>query len=471
MDQTIVNNLILNEPFARRVLPFLDKEYFTGTTRELFEMVAGHYVKYNAPPTREALRVLAEEPSHANEEQHKRLVAAIDDVKVDAETSVDFLVDKTEKFCQDRAVENALRRSILVLDGKEKQLDRGSIPKLLSDALAVSFNSHIGLDVLEDADAIWERYTALENKIAFDLEYLNDIFKGGVSRKSLIVFLAGVNVGKSMVMCHLAAAATMLGHKVLYITLEMDEAKITERIHANMLDVKIDDIVALGKEAFVHRLERVKSRTAGRLKVKEYPTSQAGAAHFRYLLQELKLKQKFEPDVVFVDYLNLCTSSRLKAGAGVNSYTLVKAIAEELRGLAVEFDFAMISATQVTRSGYDSSDFDMTDTSESFGLPATADAMIGVIRTEELDELGQLMMKQLKNRWGDVNYKKRFVIGVDMSKMKLFDVESSAQDGLMKSLTRRPGDRDKKTDSPVMDDSDFGRMKRRRSNFEGFDDE
>ena len=456
MDETIVSNLILREAYARRVLPFLSPEYFTGTQKELFELVAGHYVKYNTPPTKEALRVLADEPSSANEEQQKRLVAAIDAAKVEESTDLEFLVDKTELFCQDRAVENALRKSILVLDGKEKTLDKGSIPKLLSDALAVSFNTNIGLNVLEDGEAIWERYQAVENKIAFDLEYLNDIFKGGVSKKSLTVFLAGVNVGKSMVMCHLAAAATMLGRTVLYITLEMAEDQITQRVHGNMMDVTVDDVKKLDKTSFMHRLDRVKSRTAGKFIVKEYPTSQAGSSHFRYLLNELKLKQKFVPDVVFVDYLNLCASSRIKQGSTVNSYTYIKAIAEELRGLAVEFDFALITATQVTRGGFDSSDFDMTDTSESFGLPATADAMIGVIRTEELDELGQLMFKQLKNRWGDVNHKKRFVIGVDMAKMKLFDAEKSAQDSIMKDSRR-----EKKDDVP----------KKKRGNFEGFDDE
>lgn len=432
IENTILSGLVYNEDYARQVLPFLKDEYFDQQSEKVvFTEIATYIDKYNGLPTKEALRIAISEKTNLNEEMFKQVNGIIDNIKYDNETEIQWLVDKTEKFCQDKAIYNAVRESILVLDGKHKQLEKGSIPELLSKALGISFDSNIGHDFVENADDRYKFYHAKEDKIPFDLELFNKITKGGLSRKSLSVALAGTGVGKTLFMTHCAAANLMEGLNVLYITMEMAEERIAERIDANLLDLTIDELKEVPKNVYVKRLDRVKAKTTGKLIVKEYPTASAGSAHFRHLLNELRLKKNFVPDVVYIDYLNICTSSRMKYGANINSYTLIKAIAEELRGLAVEFNIPIMSATQTTRTGYSSSDLNLEDTSESFGLPATADFMFGLISTEELEGLGQLLVKQLKNRWGDTNYLKRFVVGIDRSKMRLYDAEDNAQDDLV----------------------------------------
>jgi archaellum biogenesis ATPase FlaH len=388
-------------------------------------------------------------------------------LEYDVNTDIDWIVEKTEKFCQDKALYNAVRESILVLDSKNSELDRGSIPELLTKALGVSFDSNIGHDFLEDADSRFDFYHLKEEKISFDLDMFNKITKGGLSKKSLSIALAGTGVGKSLFMCHCAAANLMSGLNVLYITMEMAEERIAERIDANLLDFTLDELRDVPKDVYQKRLARVKAKTHGKLIVKEYPTASAGSGHFRHLMSELRLKKNFKADVVYIDYLNICMSSRLKVGSNVNSYTYIKAIAEELRGLAVEFNVPIMSATQTTRSGFGNSDVGLEDTSESFGLPATADFMFALISSEELEQLGQIMVKQLKNRWGPIDQYKRFMVGIDRSKMKLYDAEISAQEGMV-------------DDRSVMDNTNFGkrqeeddnvslfRPRGKKPNFEGF---
>jgi len=396
--------------------------------RKVYKSIVSYISDYNGVPTKEALRISIEEKSNISDDQYQSISQIITALDYDEKTDIEWLVDKTEKFCQDKAIYNAVRESILVLDGQHKDLDKGSIPELLSNALGVSFDQAIGHDFLEQPEDRFEFYHTKEDKIAFDLDLFNKITKGGLSRKSLSIALAGTGVGKTLFMTHCASANLMAGKNVLYITMEMAEEKISERIDANLMNTTMDSLQDMPKDVFMKRVKKVKDKTTGKLIVKEFPTASAGSAHFRHLLNELKLKKNFTPDMVYIDYLNICTSSRMKAGANVNSYTMIKAIAEELRGLAVEFNVPILSATQTTRTGYSSSDLNLEDTSESFGLPATADFMFGLISTEELEGLGQLMVKQLKNRWGDTNYLKRFIIGLDRSKMKLFDAEDSAQD-------------------------------------------
>ncbi len=429
LEQTILSGLLHNEDYMRRVIPFLTEEYFDDFSEKgVYKAVAKYIADYNGVPTKEALRISIEERSNISDEQFKMMSDIISGLEYDEKTDVEWLVDKTEQFCQDKAVYNAVRESILVLDGQHKELDKGSIPDLLSKALGVSFDQSIGHDFLESPEERYEFYHTKEDKIAFDLDLFNKITKGGLSRKSLSIALAGTGVGKTLFMTHCASANLMAGKNVLYITMEMAEEKISERIDSNLMNTTIDSLGEMPRDVYLKRIKRVKDKTAGKLIVKEFPTASAGSAHFRHLLNELKLKKNFTPDIVYIDYLNICTSSRMKAGANVNSYTMIKAIAEELRGLAVEFNVPILSATQTTRTGYSSSDLNLEDTSESFGLPATADFMFGLISTEELEGLGQLMVKQLKNRWGDTNYLKRFIIGIDRAKMKLFDAEDSAQD-------------------------------------------
>ena len=429
LEQTILSGLLHNEDYMRRVVPFLSDDYFDDfSEKSVYKSIIGYISDYNGVPTKEALRISIEEKSNISDDQYQSISQIITALEYDEKTDIEWLVDKTEKFCQDKAIYNAVRESILVLDGQHKDLDKGSIPELLSNALGVSFDQAIGHDFLEQPEDRFEFYHTKEDKIAFDLDLFNKITKGGLSRKSLSIALAGTGVGKTLFMTHCASANLMAGKNVLYITMEMAEEKISERIDANLMNTTMDSLQDMPKDVFMKRIKKVKDKTTGKLIVKEFPTASAGSAHFRHLLNELKLKKNFTPDMVYIDYLNICTSSRMKAGANVNSYTMIKAIAEELRGLAVEFNVPILSATQTTRTGYSSSDLNLEDTSESFGLPATADFMFGLISTEELEGLGQLMVKQLKNRWGDTNYLKRFIIGLDRSKMKLFDAEDSAQD-------------------------------------------
>ena len=445
IEQTILAGLMNNDEYARKTIPFIKSDYFHDKSEQIvFKSILKYVDQYNGLPTKEALNISIGELTDLNQQQFADVNKLVDSLSYDEKTDMNWLIDKTEKFCQDKAVYNAVRESILILDGNHKTADKGSIPELLSTALGVSFDSAIGHDFIENSDERFDFYHKKEDKIPFDIDLMNKITKGGVSRKALIIALAGTGVGKSLFMCHCAASNLMDGLNVLYITLEMAEERIAERIDANLLDVSLDDLRTLPKDVYVKKIERMKGKTTGKLIIKEYPTASAGSAHFRHLLNDLRLKRNFKPDIIYIDYLNICMSSRLRHGANVNSYTMIKAIAEELRGLAVEFNVPVVSATQTTRSGFGNSDMDLTDTSESFGLPATADFMFGLISTEELEQLGQIMVKQLKNRWGDINAYKRFVVGIDRSKMRLYNVEENAQKGLM-------NDQKQAEDKPVMD--------------------
>mgnify|MGYP003332888526 FL=1 len=450
LEQAILKNLIYNDEYLRKVLPFIKADYFTDRTdRTIFNEISKFVEAYNSTPTVEAIELAIKERRNlSNDEVEKCETCLQEIVKIKEEQSkIDWLVDKTEKFCQEKAIYNAVLGSISILDGKDKTQDKGSIPKLLSDALAVSFDNSVGHDYLENSDERFEFYHRKEERIPFDLEYFNKITKGGLPVKTLNIALAGTGVGKSLFMCHVAAGCMVQGKNVLYITMEMAEEKIAERIDANLLNVSVDDLVSLPKEMYDKKIEKLRAKTVGKLIIKEYPTAAASATHFRTLLNELNLKKSFVPDIIFVDYLNICCSSRIKAGANVNSYTYVKAIAEELRGLAVEFGVPIVSATQTTRSGYSSSDPGLEDTSESFGLPATADLMFALVSSEELEEMGQIMVKQLKNRYNDPGYYKRFTLGIDRAKMRLYDIEQSAQEGLTDSGQDKPlntfGDRER----------------------------
>lgn len=462
-EKIIFSNLIHNEEYARKTLPFIHEEYFQDVTEKvLYELIDSYVKKYNTFPSKEALFIDLSNKDGLNEDvfnRTKEYIASIEPV----DTEFQWMMDKTEKFCQEKAIYNAIMKSIQIIDDKNGVQDKGAIPKILSDAIAVSFDNHIGHDFIEDADARFEFYQKKETRIPFDLDYLNKITKGGLPSKTLNIVLAGTGVGKSLFMCHCAASNLLMGQNVLYITMEMAEERIAERIDANLLDIPVDELMTIPKTYYDKKLEKVKGKVKGKLIIKEYPTACAGSANFRHLLNELKIKRNFVPDIIYIDYLNICISSRLKYTSSVNSYTLVKAIAEELRGLAVEFNVPIVSATQTTRSGYKSSDIELTDTSESFGLPATADLMIAIQTSEDLEQLNQLMVKQLKNRYSDPSQNKKFVIGIDRSKMRLYNVEQSAQEDLL--------------DGPVMDNTKFGeedherslpKSKFNKSVFEGF---
>lgn len=437
VEQLILRNLIHNEEYFRKVLPFLNKEYFTDNNeRIIFNEVLHFSEQYNVPPSFDALQISLNEKKGLTSTEVSESQDYIQKYLKNHETSnEEWLINKTEKFCQEKAIYNAVLESIHILDDKNKALEKGAIPKILSDALAVSFNNSIGHDYIEDSDSRYEFYHKHEERIPFDLDYFNKITKGGLPSKTLNIALAGTGVGKSLFMCHVAASCMVQGKNVLYITLEMAEERIAERIDANLLNVRVEDLDKLTKEEYNKKVSRVKKKTTGKLIIKEYPTASASVTHFRALLNELNLKRNFRPDIIFIDYLNICTSSRIKHSANINSYTYVKSIAEEIRGLAVEFDVPIVSATQTTRSGYNSSDPGLEDTSESFGLPATADLMFALISSEELEELGQIMVKQLKNRYADPSAYKRFVVGVDRSKMRLYDAEQSSQDDLIDTGT------------------------------------
>jgi replicative DNA helicase len=433
LEQAIIKSLIFNEEYLRKVLPFLKSDYFSDRTeRTLFNEITSFTETYNSPPSVEAISIAVKEKSNLTSEEVEGCESYLKEIETHSkeQTKVQWLVDKTEKFCQEKAIYNGVLRAISILDGKDKSHDKGAIPSILSDALAVSFDTTVGHDYLENSDARFDFYHRKEERIPFDLEYFNKITKGGLPAKTLNIALAGTGVGKSLFMCHVAAGAMVQGKNALYITLEMAEEKIAERIDANLLNVSLDDLMDLPKDMYDKKVAKVREKTYGKLIIKEYPTASASVSHFRTLLNELNLKRSFVPDIIFVDYLNICCSSRIKAGANINSYTYVKSIAEELRGLAVEYNVPIVSATQTTRSGFTSSDPGLEDTSESFGLPATADLMFALISSEDLEELGQMMVKQLKNRYNDPTHYKRFTIGVDRAKMRLYDVEQSAQQGI-----------------------------------------
>ena len=430
LEQAILTSLIYNEDYLRKVLPFIKPEYFSDRTeRTLFNEITSFTETYNSPPEIAALSIAVKEKTNLTDDEVQKCESYLSEIEKDntTKTEIQWLVDKTEKFCQEKAIYNAVLGSISILDGKDKTNDKGAIPKILSDALAISFDTTVGHDYLQDSDERYEFYHRKEERIPFDLDIFNKITKGGLPAKTLNIALAGTGVGKSLFMCHMAAGAMVQGRNVLYITLEMAEEKIAERIDANLLNVTLDDLMELPKDLYDKKVERVKSKTTGKLIIKEYPTASASTIHFRTLLNELNLKKSFVPDIIFVDYLNICCSARIKAGSNINSYTYVKSIAEELRGLAVEYNLPIVSATQTTRSGFTSSDPGLEDTSESFGLPATADLMFALITSEDLEALGQIMVKQLKNRYNDPSYYKRFTVGVDRAKMKLYDIDQSGQ--------------------------------------------
>ena len=430
LELSILKNLIYNDEYARKVLPFIQTEYFSDNNeRTIYNEIKEFVEKYKNLPTYEALVINFTESKKLTEEQVRNSIQILSDIKAnkDDPTDIQWLTEHTEKFCQDKALYNAIMESVTILDDKFSTKAKGEIPKILSDALGVSFDRNVGHDYINDYEERFEFYHRKEERVPFDLDFFNKITKGGLPNKTLNIALAGTGVGKSLFMCHMASGCISQGFDVLYITMEMAEEKIAERIDANLLNIKLDDLHLISKEDYEKRFQGVKSKTQGKLIIKEYPTASASSMHFRSLLNELQLKKSFRPKIIFIDYLNICSSSRLKQGANVNSYTYVKAIAEELRGLAVEYNVPVVSATQTTRSGFSNSDVDLTDTSESFGLPATADFMFALINTEELEQLNQIMVKQLKNRYNDPGANKKFVIGVDRAKMKLYDVEDSAQ--------------------------------------------
>jgi len=433
IENTILRNLILNEEYTRKVLPFLKPEYFENTHEKIiFEETAKFIVGYDKCPTKEILSIECEKRKDINDDTFKEVTTYLKDISVDP-VQEDWLVDSTEKWCKERAIYLALVESISIADGHDIKKGVDAIPSILSDALAVGFDNHVGHDYLEDYEDRFDFYHRKEDKIEFDLELFNKITKGGLPNKTLNIALAGTGVGKSLFMCHVASSVLLQGKNVLYITLEMAEEKIAERIDANLLNIPVQQLTDLPRPMFETKVSNLAKKTQGNLIIKEYPTAAAHSGHFKGLLNELALKKSFKPDIIFIDYLNICASSRYRAGSNVNSYSYIKAIAEELRGLAVESNVPIVSATQTTRSGFASSDVDLTDTSESFGLPATADLMFALISTEELEAVNQLMVKQLKNRYNDPTVFKRFVIGIDRSKMKLFDCEQSAQDDIVDS--------------------------------------
>ena len=458
IQQTILSNLIHNEDFARKVSPFLKKEYFADHFENVvFQETQKFFAKFNRPITRDILRIEVQNREGLSSEQLAAINTYIDGLNFKTDNQ-EWLFENSEKFCKDRAVYLAILDSINIIDGKDKKHNKDAIPSILSDALAVSFDSSIGHDYLEDYEERYDFYQRTEEKIPFDLELLNKITKGGLSKKTLNVILAGTGVGKSLAMCHVAASTLMQGKHVLYITMEMAEERIAERIDANLMNMTMDEMSTVEKDIFESRFQKVAKKTQGKLVIKEYPTASAHSGHFMSLIEELKMKRNFIPDMIIIDYLNICASSRLSASAGVNSYIYVKSIAEELRGLAVKYNVPILSATQTTRGGYDNTDVGLTDTSESFGLPATVDFMFALISTEELEQLNQVMVKQLKNRYNDPSFYKRFVLGIDRSRMKLYDVENSAQANI--------ADSGQSNDTPVFDKSAFG--KRMKQVGEGF---
>ncbi len=433
IETTILRNLVFNEDFSRKVIPFIEPDYFEERKEKIiFEEITKFIIKYGSAISVEALNIEIENRTDLNESEIKE-TRDISNTLHDAPLEPQWLLDTTEKWCRDRAIYLALMESIHIADDEDEKKNRDAIPSILSDALAVSFDSHIGHDYLQDYEERYESYHRKEDKIPFDLEYFDKITKGGLPNKTLNIALAGTGVGKSLFMCHMASSVLLQGKNVLYITLEMAEEKIAERIDANLLNVNIQNITDLPKPMFENKVSSLTKKTQGSLIIKEYPTASAHSGHFKSLLQELALKKSFRPDIIFIDYLNICASSRYRQNASVNSYSFIKAIAEELRGLAVEANLPIVSATQTTRSGFASSDVDLTDTSESFGLPATADLMFALISTEELEGLNQIMVKQLKNRYNDPTIFKRFIVGIDRAKMRLYDVEQKAQEDILDS--------------------------------------
>ena len=431
IERTALKHLIHTEQYARKVLPFLKEEYFSDRLEKLvFREIALFYEKYNSQPTNETLAIELNARKDINDSEFQNITSTIATFKKE-EINLDWLIQTTEKFCKDRAIHNAIMDGIQILDGKDKKHTPEFLPELLSNALSVSFDEKIGHDYIPESTERYDFYHKKEERVEFDLDFMNRITRGGVPTKTLNIALAGTGVGKTLFMCHLAAANLLQGKNVLYITLEMAEERIAERIDSNLLNVAMSDLPELPKMMYQDKIKRLEEKTKGKLIIKEYPTASAHAGHFKVLLNELAIKKSFKPDVIYIDYLNLCVSSRLKAGSSANSYTIVKSIAEELRGLAVEFDLPIFSATQTTRTGYASTDIGLEDTSESFGLPATADFMFAIISSEELEKKNQFLVKQLKNRYNDPTINRKFMLGVDRSKMRIYDVEQNAQEDIV----------------------------------------
>jgi replicative DNA helicase len=451
IQQTIIRNLLSNEEYLRKVIPFLKKEYFEAEYKNVFNEIVSFVSKYNKLPTKETLTL-----DMTTNGSYDSAAELVDLVFTPEKVNDDWLLDNTEKWCQDRAIYLAIMESINIIDGKHQSLTKQALPEILSDALGVCFDTNVGHDYIDNSDDRFDFYHTVEDRLPFDLENFNAITKGGLPNKTLNVALAGTGVGKSLFMCHVGAGALMQGKNVLYITMEMSEERIAERIDANLFNLPIDQLEKLNKQMFDNKIAKIAQKNIGKLIVKEYPTGAAHTGHFRALINELKLKKDFMPDIIFIDYLNICSSSRMKGlGGSINTYSYIKSIAEEMRGLAVEFNVPIMTATQTTRSGFSNTDVGLEDTSESFGLPATADLMFALVSTEELDKLGQIMVKQLKNRYNDPTHKKRFVVGVDRAKMRLYDVEESAQ-----TLT---------DDIPVFDKSDSGKsIKTERKDYSDF---
>ncbi len=454
IEQVVLKNILTNEIYMRKVLPFIKAEYFEGIYKELFKQSGKFVAKYNKLPSAESFKIEIDSADNFSDDNYRQAIEIIPELFTKEPSDEEWLLDATEKWCQDRALFNAVMESISIIDGKHQTLSKNALPDILTKALGVSFDTNVGHDYLEAFEERYEFYHRDEERIPFDIELLNDITKNGLPRKTLNIILAGTGVGKSLAMCHFAAANLTDGRNVLYITAEMAEERIAERIDANLLNIQIDQLTDLSKSMFAEKVYNLSTKTNGKLIVKEYPTGSANVGHMRALLSELKLKKSFIPDIIYIDYLNICASARMKGmGGAINSYNYIKAIAEEFRGLAVEFNVPIVSATQTTRSGYGNSDVGLEDTSESFGLPATADLMFALISTEELEQMGQIALKQLKNRYNDPTYKKRFVIGVDRSKMRLYDAEDSQQNLI--------------DDTPVFDKTATGE-RLANTNFAGF---
>jgi replicative DNA helicase len=459
IEQKILSNLIFDENYCRKVIPFIKKEYFADRKEVILaDEIVSFFTKYNKPASKEILQIEISNRKDLNDKELSELGDFIGTLSQEP-VNQDWMLEHTEKFCKDRAVYNGVLSAIRIIDGNDKHQTKDAIPSILSDALAVSFDNHIGHDYLDDHNERYDFYHRVEEKVAFDLDMFNKITKGGLSKKTLNICLAGTGVGKSLFMCHVGAGCLTQGKNVLYITMEMAEERIAERIDANLLNLTMDELKVIDRDIYESRIAKITAKTKGKLIVKEYPTAGAHSGHFRALLEELKLKREFKPDIIFIDYLNICASQRMKQGGSINSYTYIKSIAEELRGLAVEYNVPIVSATQTTRSGFTNSDPGLEDTSESFGLPATADFMFALVSNEELEGLNQIIVKQLKNRYNDPGFYKRFVIGVDRAKMKLYDVEASAQ------TLSDSGKHD--DDEPMFDKSNFGRRQKAES-FEGF---
>jgi replicative DNA helicase len=455
LEETIVNNLICNEEYSRKALPFLQLDYFTSDTeKQLYKIINAFVETYNKLPTKEVLGVSIEKLKGLTEDQYKALTDRVETLENLKSENSAWLLEETEKHCQDRAIYNAIMDSIQIIDNKKKDIGRGAIPELLSTALSVSFDTDIGHDFIENAADRYEYYHRTESKLPFDLELMNTITKGGLKRKTFNILMAATGIGKSLFMCHFAAANIAQGKNVLYITMEMSEEETAKRVDCNLLNISMDDLDLLPKETYIKKIEKMNTKVMGKLIIKEYPTSSAGSGHFRHLMNELKLKKNFEPDVVYIDYLNICSSARVKLGGSMNSYGYIKAIAEELRALAVEFNVPIVSATQYNRDGYGNSDVDLTNTSESMGITHTADLILALISTEELEDSKQIMIKQLKNRYNDLSAHRRFVVGIERSKMKLHDLDNSQQENVHES-----GFQKGQTPKPETAKRDFSKLK------------